>query len=68
MQVTLKEDIFSHFKKARTDVQNIRYGSKNEKVKLIHNLGNVSIVENKKGERFPTLTEKLNIPTNALQE
>lgn len=56
-QVTLKEDVFSHFRKNRTG--NSMYGSKNEKVKLIATRGNVAILENAKGFRFPAPIDKL---------
>ena len=56
-QVTLNEDVFSHFRKDRTG--SYLYGSKNEKLKLIATRGNVAILENAKGFRFPAHVDKL---------
>lgn len=53
MQYLLSDDIISTFHKLKP------YGKKGEKVKEVSDHGNVLIVENLKGERFPVLKSKL---------
>jgi len=50
--LTLISEAPNHFKK-------IPYGKEGEKVKLIREYGNILIVENKEGNRFPCKKDKV---------
>ena len=52
VMLTLISDAPNHFKK-------IPYGKEGEKVKLIATYGNILIVENKEGNRYPVKKEKV---------
>lgn len=55
----LSEDILSNYFDKRGG-KPIVYGKRGEKVTEISNCGNVLIVENKDGNRFPVSVEKVN--------
>lgn len=56
----LKDDVFSHVSKdPHKAKQMLQYGSKGEQVTVLSDKGNVLIVENKKGNRYPVKREDL---------
>ncbi len=57
----IKEDCYSHFRPS------VKYAAAGEEVTVISDNGNVLIVENDKGERFPVTKSSLlnNLPTKS---
>lgn len=57
-EATLRCDVHSNFNKSK------KYGSKNDRVKIIYWNGSDMWVVEKDGERFPVKTEELSFKTN----